>query len=255
VKKYFLITAILALCSSLVQAQMGSPNLSPGLSDAMARVFGTNLNFSAALHTYVDMAAQNQTMSMTGKMYFRGGDSRSEMDMSQATGTAIPPQAITQMKAMGMDKVISISQNSQKTTYVIYPGLQAYAKMQEPNTDSQTNAVKVDTTDLGKETLDGHPCLKKQSILTDPGTGQQLTMITWNATDLNNIPIQVQQSLPSSDGAGKTSMTMHFTNITMGKPDASLFQPPTGYTLYTDIQTMMQTEVAKKMGGGAGAPQ
>src|ERR1700721_1483994 len=207
-KKYFLIPAILTLCSSLVQAQMGSPNLSPGLSDAMARVFGTNLNFSAALHTDVNVAAQNQTMSMTGKMYFRGGDSRSEMDMSQTTGTAIPPQAIAQMKAMGMDKVISISQNSQKTTYVIYPGLQAYAKMQEPNTDSQTNAVKVNTTGLGKETLDGHPCLKKQSILTDPGTGKQLTMITWNATDLNNIPIKVQQSLPSSDGAGKTSMTM-----------------------------------------------
>jgi hypothetical protein len=253
-KKYFLMPAILALCSSLVQAQMGSPNLSPGLSDAMARVFGTNLNFSAALHTYVDMTVQKQTMSMTGKMYFRGGDSRSEMDMSQATGTAIPPQAIAQMKAMGMDKVISISQNSQKTTYVIYPGLQAYAKMQEPNTDSQTNAVKVDTTDLGKETLDGHPCLKKQFILTDPGTGQKLTMITWNATDLNNIPTQVQQSLPGSDGASNTSMTMHFTDINLGKPDAGLFQPPTGYTPYTDIQTMMQTEVAKKM-GSAGAPQ
>jgi hypothetical protein len=254
-KKYFLIPAILAFCSSLVQAQMGSPNLSPGLSDAMARVFGTNLNFSAALHTDVNMAAQNQTMSMTGKMYFRGGDSRSEMDMSQATGTLIPPQAIAQMKAMGMDKMISISQNSQKTTYVIYPGLQAYAKMQEPNTDSQTNAVKVDTTDLGKETLDGHPCLKKQFILTDPGTGQQLTMITWNATDLNNIPIQVQQTVSGSNGAGKTSMTMHFTDITMGKADAGLFQPPAGYTAYTDIRTMMQTEMAKKMGGGAGMPQ
>ncbi|MGA2871636.1 MAG: hypothetical protein ABSF34_21050, partial [Verrucomicrobiota bacterium] len=108
---------------------------------------------------------------------------------------------------------------------------------------------------FGKETLDGHPCLKKQFILTDPGTGQQLTMITWNATDLNNIPIQVQQSMPGSDGAGKTSMTMHFTDITMGKPDASLFQPPTGYTPYTDIRTMMQTEMAKKMGGGGGMPQ
>jgi len=80
-------------------------------------------------------------------------------------------------------------------------------------------------------------------------------MITWNATDLNNIPIQVQQSMPDSGGAGKTSMTMHFTDITMVKPDASLFQPPIGYTPYTDIRTMMQTEMAKKMGGGAGVPQ
>lgn len=253
-KKYFLIAAIALFGSSLVQAQMPSSTLSPGISDAMAKVLGTNLYFSATVHTDVSIPGQNQNVSMTGKTYFYGGDTRSEMDMTQMTGNAIPPQALTQMKAMGMDKMVAISQNNKKVVYMVYPGLNAYAKMQEPDAASSTNNVKVDTAELGKDTVDGHPCIKKQFIITDSAAGQHLTMITWTATDLKNIPIKVQQTSTSQDGAGNTSMTMSYTDINLTKPDASLFAPPAGYTPYSDVQTMMQTEMMKKMGPGMGAP-
>ena len=253
-KKYFLIAAIALFGSSLVQAQMPSQGFSPGISDAMAKVFGTNLYFSATVHTDVSIPAQNQNVSMTGKTYFYGGDTRSEMDMTQMTGNSIPPQALTQMKAMGMDKVVAISQNNKKVVYMVYPGLNAYAKMQEPDAASSTNSVKVDTAELGKDTVDGHPCLKKQFTITDSTAGQHLTMITWTATDLKDIPIKVQQTSTTPDGAGNTSTTMSYTDINLAKPDASLFAPPAGYTPYSDVQTMMQTEMMKKMGPGMGAP-
>ena len=253
-KKYFLIAAIALFGSSLVRAQMPSQGLSPGISDAMAKIFGTNLYFSTIVHTDVSMPAQNQNVSMTGKTYFYGGDTRSEMDMTQMTGNSIPPQAITQMKAMGMDKMVAISQNNKKVVYMVYPGLNAYAKMQEPDAASGTNSVKVDTAELGKDTVDGHPCVKKQFTITDSASGQHMTMTTWTTTDLKNIPIKVQQTSTSQDGASTSSMSMHYTDINLTKPDASLFAPPAGYTPYSDVQTMMQTEMMKKMGPGMGAP-
>ncbi len=257
-RKYFLIAAVAVFGASLVQAQMPGQGLSPGISGAMSKVMGTNLYFSASLRTEVKVStpAQNQNISMTGKMYFYGGDSRSEMDMTQMTGDSIPPQAITQMKAMGMDKMVAISQNNKKLLYLVYPGLNAYAKMQGPDPDSATNSVKIDTTELGKDTVDGHPCVKKQFIITDPASGQHVTVVTWNATDLKNIPVQVQQTSIIPDGSGTNSSTMHFTDISLARPDASLFVPPAGYTSYNDVQTMMQTEMMKKLGGGGtGAPQ
>ena len=254
-KKYLLMIAIAVLGSPLVQAQMPSAGLSPGMSDAMAKVFGTNLYFSATLHTEIKMVPQNQNVSMAGKMYFSGGDSRTEMDMTQMTGDALPPGALAQMKAMGMDKMASITQNAQKTLYVIYPGLHAYTKIQEPGNSGQTNSVIVESIDLGNETVDGHPCAKKQYNLTDPTTGQHLTMTLWTATDLKNVPVKVQQTTPGEGGAGTNFMTMHYTDINLTPPDASLFTAPAGYTAYSDVQTMMQSEMMKKMGGAGGAPQ
>jgi Domain of unknown function (DUF4412) len=254
-KKYFLMIAIAVLGSSLVQAQMPSAGLSPGMSDAMAKVFGTNLYFSASLRTEIKMEPQNQNVSMSGKMYFSGGDSRTEMDMTKMTGDALPPEALAQMKAMGMDKMVSISQNEQKTLYVIYPNLHAYTKMQEPGTSGQTNSVTIKSVDLGKETVDGHSCVKKQYSLTDPTTGQTLTMTLWTATDLKNIPLQVQQETPGNGGSGTNFMTMHYTDINVTPPDASLFTAPAGYTPYSDVQTMMQNEMMKKMGGAGAPPQ
>src|ERR1700753_341826 len=119
-KKYLSILALTTLCTGLVQAQMDGPGLSPAMSAAMSKAFGTNLNFSATMRSEVKMIPQNQSVTMTGKMYFSNRESCSELDMTKMTGSAIPPEAITQMKSMGMDKVVSISQNSQKALLVIY---------------------------------------------------------------------------------------------------------------------------------------
>jgi hypothetical protein len=254
-KKYFLIGAVAAMSFGLASAfaQMTAPGGGP-MDDALAKVFGTNLNFSATMKTEMKMMPQNQNISMAGKMYFANGNSRSEIDMTQATGDAIPPQAIAQMKSMGMGDLVSISRKDAKSVYIIYPGLKAYAKTQTADADSNsTNDYKVDVVELGKETLDGHPCVKKQYTVNDAKTRKHLTMISWNATDLKDVPIQIQQTIPG-EGDSSNFATIHFSNIDLTKPAASLFDPPVGYTAYTDAQTMIQTELMKKMGGAAGIP-
>jgi hypothetical protein len=47
---------------------------------------------------------------------------------------------------------------------------------------------------------------------------------------------------------------MLFKNISIAKPAASLFEPPSGYTKYDSLQTMMLQQVMKQMGGNTGSP-
>jgi hypothetical protein len=118
-----------------------------------------------------------------------------------------------------------------------------------------TNDFKIENTKLGQETVDGHPCDKTQYTVNNTRTGQRLLMTSWNATDLKNIPIKIEQSAWSNtDSYAGTSTTMHFRNISLTKPDASLFEPPSDYKKYDNIQTMVQSEMMKKMGGMMGRP-
>jgi hypothetical protein len=43
---------------------------------------------------------------------------------------------------------------------------------------------------------------------------------------------------------------MLFKDITLSSPGTSLFEPPSGYTKYDSMQTMMQAVMMKQMGGG-----
>jgi len=258
-KKLTLLVTIISLCLGLLPASAQFGQTAGGgspMDDALSRVFGTNLNFSAAMETQIKMMPQQENITMSGKMYFANGNSRSELDMAQMKGGKIPPEAIAQMKAMGMDKVISISRADKKLLYMIYPGLLCYAQVVLPDAKTaQTNDFKVASTELGKETLDNHPCIKKQYTISNTKTGQRLILTTWNATDLNNSPIKIEQSAWSNTAsAAGTSTTMHFTDINLTQPADSLFQPPAAYTKYDNLQTMMQTEMMKKMGGGMGKP-
>jgi len=84
-------------------------------------------------------------------------------------------------------------------------------------------------------------------VVTDArGTNKEFTV--WNATDLKNFPVKIIHVEKD------TGITMTFKDVILAKPAASAFDLPAGYTRYDNMQTMMQTEMMKKMGGGLGLP-
>ena len=103
------------------------------------------------------------------------------------------------------------------------------------------------TAALGKETVAGHPCVKNKVTMT-AGDKQTQEFTVWNATDLKDFPVQIQTA------AKEGSLLMRYSNIKFVKPDAAQFEPPTGYTAYTDIQQMMVAAMQKMM-SRMGAPQ
>ena len=245
-KKLFLLTTLISLGLAPAFAQPGPHGGGPGpnLGGAINKLFGANQSFSATME-FEAGDGRGGNISMPGKLSFDGGKSRFEMNMSEIKGSQIPPTAVQQMKAMGMDTIISISRPDLKLTYAIYPGLNSYAQMAatDPSFSVNPDDYKIETTELGKETVAGHDCVKNKVTVTDKD-GSKTESTVWNAADLKNFPIKIVT------GDAAHAATMVFQNVSFTKPAASLFEPPSGFTKYNDPQTMVQTEMMKKMGGG-----
>jgi hypothetical protein len=238
-KKLLLLTTIVTLGLLPAFAQMGSHSMNPQFGGAMNKLFGANQTFTAALE--VQATTPNGAMTLPGKISFDNGKTRFEMNMSDMRGSQFPPSALVQMKAMGMDSVISISRPDLKLMYLVYPGMNSYAeiKSQDMSASTDPDDYTVVSTDAGKETVDGHDCVKKQVTVTGKD-GNKFESTVWDATDLKSFPVKIVLTPTNSPPA-----TILFRNIAFVKPDAGLFNAPAGLTKYDSLQTMMQTEMAK----------
>ena len=253
-KQFLILTAtVLSLGLTSALAQVGGQADGPA-ENIFAKVFGTNLDFSANMVTDIKVPSNGNEMSMPGKIYFAGGNSRTEMNMAKMKGSKMPPHSAERMKAMGMDQMISIYRDDTKMVYMIYPGMHSYAEIKAPSAKQEAKS-QVTSSDLGKETVDGYPCIKKKYHITNFKPGKNMTMIAWTATNLKNYPIKIEMN-PPGDGHNPSAptTTLHFTNINTDHPAHKLFEPPIGYHVYTNLRAMVQTELIRKMGGGNQMP-
>jgi len=244
-KKFLLLTALISLGLAPAFAQVGPGGGGPNLGGAMDKLFGVNQAFSAKMD-FQTSQGQGNPLTVPGKISFDSGKSRFEMNMSEMRGSQMPPNAGAQLKAMGMDTVISISRPDLKLGYLVYPGLSSYTEItaHDSTNTSSPDDFKVVTVEAGQETVDGHDCAKNNVTVTGKdGVKHEYTV--WNAIDLKNFPVKVVTTEAGS------SVTMVFRNVSLGKPAAGTFDPPAGYSKYDNAQTMLQTEMMKKMGGGA----
>lgn len=247
-KKSFalLAAAILGLGILTAAAQPAGP---PSFSGDIDKLFGDNQSFTAAIEIQTTDPRSGAPITMPGKLSLDNGKSRFEMNMSEMKGGNLPPGAAAQMKAMGLDRIVSISLPGKKASYLIYPGMQSYVEnpLADTTDDTGTNNSNMAATAIGKETIDGHDCVKNHVVLTDKN-GVKSEYTAWDATDLNNFPVQIESSERGS------TVTMIYTDVSLQKPDASVFVVPDGFTKYSSPQEMMQAMIAKKMGGAPGQP-
>ena len=258
-KKYLSLLASTVICLGLLPAysqpgapgdRMGGGPGGPHLAGATSKLFGNNQAFSATLEMQVTDKS-GKPMTMPGKIAFDTGKSRFEINISDMKGGQMPPNAAAQMKAMGMDQIVTISLPEKKVAYLIYPGLQSYVQKDLPpaETTAAASDYKMETTVIGKDTVDGHPCVENKVVVTDKD-GVKHESTVWNATDLKNFPVKIQTAEQGTD------VTMVFKNVSLAKPAASSFEVPAGLTAYQSMPAMMQEQMMKHMGGmgGMGGP-
>jgi len=190
-KKHFLILTTTVLCLGLAPAfaQFGKGPGGPKFDGAMAKLFGDNSAFSAAVETQLQPES-GDTITMPGKMAFDAGKVRFEMNMGDAKGLKMPPGAAEQMKAMGFDQMITLSLPEKKQVYLIYPGLESYVATSSAAKDGTNDTFKLEVKEVGKETVGGHPCVQNDVIVTD-GKGATNEFTVWNATDLKKFPVKI----------------------------------------------------------------
>jgi len=221
---------------------MGRPR-SPQWSGEMAKLFGENAAFTADVEVQTKPGG-GQAMTIPGKLAFDEGKSRFEMDLLKG-GAPGGAEAAEQMKAMGMDRMIVVSRPEKKITYMIYPGLEAYVESPLESAGGGEGDFKVETTELGKETVDGHATVKMKAVVTDPQGGKHESII-WSATDLKKFPVKIETTEQG------VASTIFFKNVKLSKPEANLFDPPASMKKYDSMMALMQQEMMKRM-GGAGA--
>ncbi len=224
---------------------MGGPG-GPNFGGSMSKLFGDNKQFSATIELQSKDGRAGDT-TIPGKLCFDDGKSRFEMDLTKMKNSMMKDSGAEMMKAMGMDSMVAIARPDKQVSYTIFPGMKAYAEtpLSESENAKTAEKYKVETSELGKETMDGHPCVKNKVVVTDDKQKKHESIV-WNATDLKKFPVRIETE------EGGTKLTMLFKDIKLAQPDAKNFEAPSDLKRYTSREELMQTEMMKRMGGGAG---
>jgi hypothetical protein len=117
--------------------------------------------------------------------------------------------------------------------------------MPKEDVEAAAKTPKIEKTALGKETIDGHECMKNKGRITDD-KAQTLEFTTWEAKDLKGFPLQIETTEKD------TTSRIRYKQVQFAKPDAAQFDAPAGYTKYKDTQELMQGMMKKMLGGGEG---
>lgn len=234
----FLFIAATAVGPQPALAQF-SPSEEPPFDPATAMLFGTNRCFSAAVEFQMSGGVfDNGTLTVPGNATFDSGKSRLELNLNEMVDSGLPPKKGEQTNSVN-ENCIFIIRPDLRVNYTIYPGLNCYAATATSNSssNSSTNEAKLTLSEIGKETVDGHACVKNHAVVIDKaGTIYKFTV--WNASDIRNFPIKI-----ATTGAG----TFIFRNISFGKPAVGAFEAPSSYTKYNDLQKMDRDEVGPRM--------
>lgn len=237
--KKLLLAAALALSLSSASAQFGGPPT--GISAAMVKLFGDTKSFTAKAQARLLDKDKKEIASMPITVALRDGKMRSDLNMSEVTGSAIPPEASAMMKQAGMDNMVTIVRPDKKSTVIMYPTLKSYAEVAFSEIEAKDETVEFE--EVGKETIDGQACIKKKITSTD-AKGRPQEMFVWQATALKNFPIQMEVPQKSN------KLIVKFQAPKLEAPAAALFDLPTGYSKYDNIQALMQAAMMKMFSEG-----
>lgn len=212
-----------------------------GVTAALTKLFGSTTAFTAKGEMQVIDNTKHEIAFWPMDFSLLDKKIRVEIDLTQTRNKDMPAGTAATLKQMGMAQVISIIRPDKGAVYVIYPDQRVLLSMALPKEDLEGSdkTPKVSKTELGKEIIDGHPCIKNKVIVTD-SAGHTVEATTWDATDLKNLPIQIET-------LDKESMsTVRFKQVRFARPEASFFEPPSGFTQY-DNPRDLQLGVMKKM--------
>jgi hypothetical protein len=227
-----LVLLVLFLKSLTALAQV--PDLA-GANSAMIKLFGDNPSFTAQAEVRVFGAKNVEWLRMPSVFASADTKLRVDVDIKLIRSSSMQASMVDTFKKFGMDRITSVIRPDKRATYIIYPGAKAYASIALSPEDAQIAGQKLERKPLGRETLDGHPCVKNLSTVKSSKGAVLIQATTWNATDLRDFPIQIQTA-----ENGNTTV-MHFQSVNLAKPDPRLFDVPAGFKQIKDPQELMNS--------------
>lgn len=222
------------------RAQFDGPG-SPGVSASLIRLFGTNFAFTAQAEVQV-LGKDNKERIGTPMTFARLGNRiRVDVDIARMRNRE-RPDAVAQLKPLGMDQVVSVIRPDLRATCVMFPKLQSLVKLPMPPEEAEafSKPAKMERTAVAREKMEGYSCVKYRVVATDE-KGKKHEATVWNATDWRDFPVCVATK------EDEDTVVVRFRQIQFVSPDAAKFESPAGYTECADMQALMAGPVVKYM--------
>jgi hypothetical protein len=218
---------------------------SPGLNAALVRLFGGHTGFSAQLDLRMLDAQTNETLHAPMQFSLLDGKMRGDLDVTRLKSKDLPAMAASAAKSVGMDRVVTLVRPDKRESYLVYPSFQAcvVAPLDADEIAALQKPAKIVRTPLGRQAVDGQPCIKYRVVVTEPD-GRQHQAVVWTATQMKDFPLRIE----TRDGAD--TIVMQFRQVKLERPDAGLFELPKGTIRYDDPKELT-TAVMKKLIGQA----
>lgn len=221
-------------------AQFDGP-ASTGVSASLVRLFGTNHAITAQAEVQVLGPDNKERVGTPMNFTLTGGKIRVEVDMNRMRNRE-QPNAVAQVKPLGLDQVVSIIRPDQRTTLVAFPKLRSFVKLAMPANEAEAflKRAKIERTTIAKEKMEGYQCIKQRVVITDD-SGQKSEATVWTAPDLRNFPVCV------ATREKQGTVVIRFRNVQFARAEPSRFEPPAGFQEYADIQALMSGPVVNYM--------
>jgi len=230
----------LALCVLVSTATAQGGGKSPGINAAMLKMFGETKAFTVQAEARMLDKHQKEVSALPMTLAMRDGKMRADMDLSALKGGGMPAEATAMLKESGMDRMSTLLLPDKKVSTILYPGLQSYAEV--PISQEEEFNGKIETTEMGKETIDGQAC-KKLKLTTTDADGKTQEAFVWQATGWKNFPAQIQMAQKSN------TLIVKFQEPKLTPPVAAQFDIPAGYKKYDSVQALMQAAMMKMFSG------
>jgi hypothetical protein len=220
-----LVFSLVVLAGGAAVAQAPSVGAPTSLNTAFVKLFGTAGAFTAKVETQVFDTSQKETVRMPMDFAVLEGKARIEVNLAQMQAKDLPASTIAGLKQAGMDRVISIFRPDKNATYVLYPSIQSYTIIPLAKGEAEVSgkSLKLGKTALGKETIDGHACVKNK-VVVKSDEWPVFEAVTWNAADLKDFPLQIELKKKQS------TVRMRYTQVRFAKLDAQQFDLPASYS-------------------------
>jgi len=231
-----------AVCSPVAATAQETVGASPGLNAALVRLFGPHKAFTARLQIRMLDGQGSETFNAQMKFSLLDGKMRGDVDVTKLKSKDLPELAASAAKSVGLNEVITLVRPDRQETYLLYPAFKAcvVAPIDPEDVTSLQKSARIQKTPLGRETLDGHPCVKNKVVVTEPD-GRSHEATVWHATDLNEFPLRIQ----TIDGTD--TIVLHFRQVKFQRPAAQDFELPAGTARYDDAQELSTAVMKQKL--------
>ncbi len=243
------LTAALAALAVTAHAQGTGGGAGPaaGVDKQFSKIFGKNRSFSARAVSTIKDANGKEVQSMETDFAALDGNVRFDRDATKSSAGKGQPEAAAQMTAMGLHHTVRIVRADKQIMYMVYPKRQAYWEMALPASDaSDDSKTRIEKKEAGRETVDGHPCVKQRVTYTD-AAGNITQWTLWEAADMDGFPVQTEVA------AGDSVITTLYKSISLARPAASLFEPPADFKRFGSMRELMMSMRQQRESGSGQA--